>query len=281
MPQAETQALCTCVFPGFLEFPQLRCLYEASRWRKNSETAEYLLQGIDLSIWRSYTATPTLPLTNAVYTHWQIPLSPQVSVFFSIKSEWYSSLFKHCFIVVAVVQSPNRVRLFVTPWTVARQASLSITISGSLPKFMSIESVMPSSHLIFHGPFFPLPSQHQGLFQWVSSSHQVAKILELQLQHQSFQRISRVKIDWFDLLAVPGTRKSLLQPHSLKASILWHSGFIAQISRLHMTTRKTIALTIWTFVGKVMFLPFNTMSSFFHSFLARKQSSSVFIMWMK
>ena len=126
MPQAETQALCTCVFPGFLEFPQLRCLYEASRWRKNSETAEYLLQGIDLSIWRSYTATPTLPLTNAVYTHWQIPLSPQVSVFFSIKSEWYSSLFKHCFIVVAVVQSPNRIRLFATLYTVVPQVPLSM-----------------------------------------------------------------------------------------------------------------------------------------------------------
>ena len=81
-----------------------------------------------------------------------------------------------------------------TPWTTARQASLSITSSRSLPKPMSIDSVMPSNHLILCRPFSSCPqfSLHQGLFQWVSSSHQVAKVLELQLQHQSFQWIVRV-----------------------------------------------------------------------------------------
>ena len=81
------------------------------------------------------------------------------------------------------------VRLFATPWTVAHQASISVTNSRSLLKLMSIESVMPSNHLNLSSPSPPAfnPSQHQGLFRWVSSSHQVAKVLELQLQHQSFQ----------------------------------------------------------------------------------------------
>ena len=97
---------------------------------------------------------------------------------------------------------------------------------------------------------------HQGLFKWVSSLHQVAKVLEFQLQHQSFQwciwPIS-FRIDWLDLPAVQGTLKSLLQHHSSKASILQCSAFfIVQLSHSYMTTGKTIDLTRWTFVGKVM-----------------------------
>ena len=92
-------------------------------------------------------------------------------------------------------QSLSHVRLFATPWITARQVSLSITNSQSSPKLTSIESVMPSSHLILWSPLLllppippaPNPSQHQGLFQWVNSSHEVAKVLEFQLQHQSFQ----------------------------------------------------------------------------------------------
>ena len=93
------------------------------------------------------------------------------------------------------VQSLSRVHLFATPWTAAPQASLSITNSWSLPKLMSIESGMPSNHLILCCPPSPPAlnlSQHQGLFQWVGSSHQVAKVLKLLLQHQSFQWIFRV-----------------------------------------------------------------------------------------
>ena len=89
------------------------------------------------------------------------------------------------------VQLLSRVRLFATPWIAARQASLSITNSQSLLKLMSIESVMPSSHLILCRPLL-LP--HQGLFQWVNSSHQVAKVLEFQLQHQSFQWTPRTDL---------------------------------------------------------------------------------------
>ena len=91
-------------------------------------------------------------------------------------------------ITFSSVQSLSHVWLFATPWTAAYQASLSITNSQSLLKPMSIESVMPSNHLILSPPTFNL-SQHQGLFKWVSSSHQVAKVLEFQLQHQSFQWI--------------------------------------------------------------------------------------------
>ena len=92
-------------------------------------------------------------------------------------------------------------------------------------------------------------SQHQGLFQWVSSLHQVAKILEFQLQHQSSNEhpgLISFRMKWLDLLAVQGTLKSLLQHHSPKVSILQHSAFfIVQLSHPCMTTRKTIALTSW------------------------------------
>ena len=100
-------------------------------------------------------------------------------------------------IVFSSVQSLSRVRLFATPWTTARQASLSITNSCSPSKPMSIESVMPSNYLILCCPPSPPAlnlSQHQGLFRWVSSSYQVAKVLEFQLQHQSFQWTLRTNL---------------------------------------------------------------------------------------
>ena len=102
-------------------------------------------------------------------------------------------------------------------------------------------------------------SQHQVLFQWVGTLHEVAKVLEFQLQHQSFwvSRADFLKIDCFDVLAVQETLKGLLQHHRLKASIPWHSTFfMVQLSHLYMTAGKTIALTRWTFVGKVMSLIF-------------------------
>ena len=107
-------------------------------------------------------------------------------------------------------------------------------------------------------PAFNL-SQHQGLFKWVSSSHQVAKVLEFQIQHQSFQWIFiSFRMDWLDLLAVQGTLRSLLQHHSSKASILWCSAFFTvQFSHPYMTPGKTIAIPRWTFVGKGMSLLFN------------------------
>ena len=122
------------------------------------------------------------------------------------------------------------------------------------------DAIQPSHPLL--SPSSPAPNQ--SLFQWVSSSYEVAKVLEFQLQHQSLQWIPRLisfRMDWLDLLAVQGTLKSLLQHHSLKASILQLSAFFTvQLSHPHMTTGKTIALTRWTFVGKVMSLLLNMLS---------------------
>ena len=147
-----------------------------------------------------------------------------------------------------------------TLWTAAHQASLSFTISWSLLKLMSIESVTPSNHPILCHPLI-LPSIFPSIrvfFQRVGSLHQVAKVLELQLQCQSFQWIFRTdffRMDWLDLLAVQGTLKSLLQHHNLRASVLWCSAiFMVQLSHPYMTIGKTIALTIWIFVDKVMSL---------------------------
>ena len=152
----------------------------------------------------------------------------------------------------------SHVRLFVTPWTEAWQASWSITNPQSLLKLMSIEVMMP-----FIQPSHPLSSpsppafnlsQHQGLFKWLSSSHQVDKVLEFLLQHQSFQCTPRTDfftMDWLDHLAIQGTLKSLLQHHSSKASILLCSAFFTvQPSHPYMTTGKTIALTRWTLLAK-------------------------------
>ena len=122
-------------------------------------------------------------------------------------------------------------------------------------------SVIPFS---FYLQSFP----HQGLFQWRSSSHQVAKVLEFQLYHQSLQWIFRT--DWLDLLAVQGTLKTLVQHHSSKASIFWCPAFfIIQLSHPYMTTGKMISLTTWTFVGKVMSLLFTMLSTLVIAFLPR------------
>ena len=160
--------------------------------------------------------------------------------------------------VFSSVQLLRRVQLFVTPWTAARQASLSLTNSESLLTLMSIESVMPSNHLIFCCPLLLPPSIFPsiGHFQCVSSSYQIAKVLEFQLQHQSFQWIFKTDFLWDWLvwfLAIQGTIKNLLQYHSSKAAILWRSAFfIVQLSHPYMTPGKTIALTIWKYVSKMV-----------------------------
>ena len=128
-----------------------------------------------------------------------------------------------------------------TPWNATCQASLSITNSWSLLKLMSID-IQPSHPLSSPSPALFNLSQHQGLFQWVSSSHQVAKVMEFQHQHQSFQWTPRTDLfrkDWLDLLAVQGTLKNLLQHHSSKASILRRATFfIVQLSHPYMTLEK-------------------------------------------
>jgi len=145
------------------------------------------------------------------------------------------------------------------------------------------DAIQPSHPLSSPSPPTFNLSQHQGLLQWVSSSHQVAKVLEFQLQHQFFQWIFRTdlfRMDWLDLLAVQGTLKSLVQHHSSKASILQCSAFfMAQLSHPYMTTGKTIALTRWTFVDKVMSLLFNMLSRLVITFLPR--SKRLLISWLQ
>ena len=156
------------------------------------------------------------------------------------------------------------------PWTTAHQASPSITNSWSLPKLMSVESVMPSNHLILCCPLLLLHSIFPS--NRVFSNESVLRIRWPKYQNFSFN-ISPSKehsvlifsrMDWLDLLAVQGTLKSLLQHHNSKASILQHSAFfIVQLSHPYMSTGKTIALTRQTFVGKVMSLLFNMLSRFY------------------
>ena len=169
--------------------------------------------------------------------------------------------------VFSSLQSLSRVQLFATPWTAARQASLSITSSWSPPKLMSIESVMPSNHLILSCPLFLLPS----IFPSIRVVFSESVLLIRSPKYWSFSfnispsndhpGLISFRMDWLDLLAVQGTLKSLLQHHSSKASILRHSAFfVVQLSHPYMTIGKTIALSRRTFVGKVMSLPFNMLS---------------------
>ena len=160
-----------------------------------------------------------------------------------------------------VVQSLNCVQLFVTPWTAAHQASLSFTISLSLLKLMSIELVMPSNYLILCCPLLLLPSIFPSIRVFSNESAlciRWPKYWSFSIRPASeCSGLISFRINWFDLLAVQGTLKSLLQHHSSKASILRRSAFfIVQLSHSYMTTGKTIALTIWTFVYKVMSLLF-------------------------
>ena len=137
--------------------------------------------------------------------------------------------------------------------------------------------IQPSYPLSSPSPRALNLSQHQGLFKWVSSSHQVAKVLELQLQHQSFQWIFRVDFlyDWL----VWSSCCPRLQHHNSKVSILWCSAFFTvQLSHPHMTTGKVIALTVWTFVGKVISLLLNTLSRFV---VPIKRSKCLLILWLQ
>ena len=150
--------------------------------------------------------------------------------------------------------SLSRVQLFATPWTAARQASLSITDSQSLLKLMSIESVMPSNHLILCRPLLLLPLIFPSIR--VFSSESVLCIRWPKYWSFSFNispsnehsGLISFRMDWLDLLAVQGTLKSLIQQHSSKASILQRSAFfIVQLSHPHMTTEKTTALTCYVY----------------------------------
>ena len=197
----------------------------------------------------------------------------------------FSQPFSHHFrIQFSSVQLLSRVQLFAAPWTAARQAFLTIINSWSLLKLMSIELVMPSNHLIFCCPLL-LPSIFPSIR--VFSNQSVLCIRWPKYWSFSFSispsndysGLISFSIGWLDLLEVQGTLKSLLKHHSSKASILWHSAFsIVQLSHLYMTTGKTIALTRWTFVDKVMSLLFNIISRLVISFLPRSKQASFNLM---
>ena len=191
-----------------------------------------------------------------------------------------------CSLEFSSVQLLSHVRLFATPWTAACQASLSITDSLSLLKLMSIELVMPSNHLILCRPLLLLRSIFPSIrvFSNESALHiRWPKYWGFSFNISSSKEYSGLipfRMDWFDLLAVQGTLKSLLRYHTSKASILLHSAFfIVQLSHPYMITGKTIALTRRTFVGKVMSLLFNMLSRLVITFLPR--SKCLLISWLQ
>ena len=186
----------------------------------------------------------------------------------------------------SLVQSLSLVRLFVTPWTSACQASLSVTNSWSLLKLMSIVLVMPSNHLMLCHPLLLMPSVFPSIR--VFSNQLVLHIRWPKYWSFSFSispsseysELISFRMDWLDLLAVQGTLKSLFQHLSSKASILQRSAFfIIQLSHPYMTTGKTIPLTRRTFVYKVMSLLFNMLSRLVITFLPR--SKRLLISWLQ
>ena len=184
------------------------------------------------------------------------------------------------------VQSLSSVQLFETLWTAACQASLSITDSWSLLKLRSIESVMPSNHLILCRPFLFLLSIFPSIRVFSNESALCIRwpkywsfSFNISPSNEHSGLIS-FRMDWFDHLTIQGILKSLLQHHSSKASILQRSAFfVVQLSHLYMTTGKTIALTRWIFVGKVISLFFNMLSRLVIAFLPR--SKCLLISWLQ
>ena len=152
-----------------------------------------------------------------------------------------------------------------------------LPVHHQLPEFTQThvhwvgDAIQPSHPLSSPSPPAPNPSQHQGLFQWVNSSYEVARVLEFQLSvspSSEHPGLISFRMDWLDLLAVQGTLKSLLQYHSSKASILRLSAFFAvQLSHPYLTTGKTIVLTRRTYIGKVMSLLLNMLSSLVLTFI--------------
>ena len=191
---------------------------------------------------------------------------------------WGTDIFLKIYLTCSIQFSHSVVFHSATPWTAARQASLSIANSRSLLKLLSIKSLMPSSHLILCRPLLLLPS----IFPIIRIFSRELVLCIRWPKYWSFSfsispsneysGLISFRMDWLDLLAVQVTFKSLLQYHSSNASILWHSAFfMAQLSHPYMTTGKTIALTRRIFVGKVMSLLFNMLSRLVTAFLLRRK----------
>ena len=187
------------------------------------------------------------------------------------------------------VQFSSVTQSCLTPWDPMNHSTPGIPIHHQLPEFTQThvyqvgDAIQPSHPLSSPSPPALNPSRHQGLFQWVNSSHHLSKVLEFQLQNQSFQWTPRTYLLQDGLLVSPcspRTLKSLLQHHSSKALLLWCSAFfIVQLSHPYMTTGKTIALTRRPFVGKVMSLLFNMLSRLVITSLPR--SKRLLISWLQ
>ena len=184
------------------------------------------------------------------------------------------------------VQSHNHVQLFATPWTAARQASISITNCQELAQTHTIKSVMPSNHLILCCPRLLLPSVFPSIR--IFSSESALRIRWPEYWSFSFSispsneysGLISFRIDWFDLLIFQGTLKSLLQQHRSKAPIIPCSAFfMVQLSHPHMTSGKTVSLMVWSVVGQVMSLLFNILSRLVITFLPK--SKHLLISWLQ
>ena len=187
---------------------------------------------------------------------------------------------------ISSVQSLSCVWPFAIPWTAARQDSLSITNSQSLLKLMSIELAMPYNHLILCRRLILPPSIFPSIRVFSNESAlciRWPKYWSFSFSispSKEYSGLISFRMDWLDRLAVQGTLKSLLQHHSSKASILWRSAFfMVQLSHPYRTTGKTIALTRWAFVGKVMSLLFNMLSRLVITFLPRNKH--ILISWLQ
>ena len=176
-----------------------------------------------------------------------------------------------------VVQSLSCVKFFVTPQTVAHQASLFFTISWNLLKLLSTETVMPHNYLVLCHPLYLLPLIFPGsrVFSNESALHtrwpKYWSFSFIISPSNAYSGLISFRVDWLDLFAVQGNLKSLLHHHISKASILWHSDFVVQFSHPYMTTGKTIALTIQTFAGQVISLLFNMLSRLVMIFLPKSK----------
>ena len=196
----------------------------------------------------------------------------------SLENKWVNIVNKTRNTAFSSVKSLSHVQRFATAWIAACRISLSITNSRNLLILMSIESVMPSSHLILCHPLLLLPSIFPSIKVFANE-------LALRIRWPKYWSFSfnispsnehpgliSFRMDWLDLLAVQETLMSLLQNYTSKTSISWRSAFfVVQLSHPYMTTGKTVALTRWTFVGKVMSLLFNMLPRLVITFLPRSK----------
>ena len=229
---------------------------------------------------------------NGPFGQSSISLGPFFLIYLFLIGGWLlynivlASAVYHCESATVVFQFLSRVQLFAIPLTAAHQASLSFTISQTLLKLTSIELVMPSSHLIFCHLFLLLPSIFPSIRVFSNESGLHIRWSEYQSfgfslsLFNEYSGLISFRMDWLDLPAAQGTLKSLLQHHNSKVSNIQHLAFfMIQLSHPYMTTGKSIALTVWTFVSKVMSLLFNTLNRFVIAFLPR--SKRLLISWLQ